>query len=151
VRSRTDAPSELRQLIKDSTTPDFPKGILLDRLNQFLEESERIIPAAADALRAGDLTQLGRLVDQSQQWSQKGLQNQIPQTIFLAQSARHLGAAAASAFGAGFGGSVWALVPKPLASTFQNDWLALYREAFPIQAQTAQTFISPAGQSASFT
>ena len=51
------------------------------------------------------------------------LGNQVPETISLASTARALGAAAASAFGAGFGGSVWALVPEADAHAFASDWL----------------------------
>ncbi len=63
------------------------------------------------------LDQFGRLVDRSQQASATLLGNQVPETIALARLAREHGALAASAFGAGFGGSVWALMtssrPKP--------------------------------------
>ena len=38
------------------------------------------------------------------------LGNQVPETIALARAARELGAFAVVRFGAGFGGSVWALV-----------------------------------------
>jgi len=60
----------------------------------------------------GDGAALGGLVDRSQELTTTHLRNQVPETIFLAKAAREEGAIAASAFGAGFGGSVWALVPK---------------------------------------
>ena len=41
---------------------------------------------------------------------------------------------ASSAFGAGFGGSVWALVEANDADTFAHDWLARYRSEFPDEA-----------------
>ena len=40
-----------------------------------------------------------------------------------------LGARAASSFGAGFGGSVWALVSTPDADVFAADWMDRYRAA----------------------
>jgi galactokinase len=41
------------------------------------------------------------------------------------------GALAARSFGAGFGGSVWALVPRKRSETFATEWVTLYREKFP--------------------
>ena len=59
----------------------------------------------------GRSTRSATLVDRvAASWPSELLENQVPQTIGLARSARQCGAAAASAFGAGFGGSVWALV-----------------------------------------
>jgi len=74
------------------------------RLEQFAEETEELVPAAAAALCAGGLEAFGRLVDRSQAGAERGLGNQIPETIHLQRAARRLGAVAASAFGAGFGG-----------------------------------------------
>ena len=75
------------------------------------------------------------------------LENQIPQTIHLARSARQCGAAAASAFGAGFGGSVWALVEAAGAEAFLAEWAERYRNAFPGEAENAAFFLSGAGPS----
>jgi len=52
-----------------------------------------------------------------------------------------LGAAAASSFGAGWGGSVWALVQKEDANSFARTWLTEYRQRHPDHASTA--FVSP--------
>ena len=67
---------------------------------------------------------------------------------FLAASARRLGAAAASAFGAGFGGSVWALVEKSQMKTFLVDWKAAYEKEFPQRAPAARFFPTSAGPAA---
>jgi galactokinase len=40
----------------------------------------------------------------------------------LARAAREHGALAASSFGAGFGGSVWALVDRDAADDFATRW-----------------------------
>ena len=45
----------------------------------------------------------------------------------LSVNATALGARAASSFGAGFGGSVWALVPTADADAFAADWMDRYR------------------------
>jgi galactokinase len=104
---------------------------LLARLKQFSEECFEIIPAVAEALAQGDLAALGELVDRSQAGAEAGLQNQVPETIHLQRSARELGAVAASAFGAGFGGSVWAMVREAGAVEFLEAWRASYLTAFP--------------------
>jgi galactokinase len=108
-----------------------PPDFLFDRFRQFLVESEELIPRAAEALGKGDLRELGRLVDLSHHNSRQFLWNIIPETDWLQQSARRLGAWAASAFGAGFGGSVYAIVPAAEAPTFQRAWEAAHLERFP--------------------
>lgn len=120
---------------------------LLARLDHFLAESEEIVPAAAAALAAGDLAELGSLVDRSQALASSLLGNQIPETDLLARTARELGAAAASAFGAGFGGSVWALLPEGGAAEFLARWRERYADAFPARAD-AEFFLTGAGSPA---
>ena len=73
----------------------------------------------------------GRLVDRSQQLTTTLLGNQVAETVALAKSARQQGAVAASAFGAGFGGSVWALVKRTELTGFLAAWQAEYAAAFP--------------------
>ena len=118
---------------------------LIDRFDQFEAESTRMIPAAGDALIAGRLDELGLLVDQSQEMAERLLHNQIPETICLAKSARKCGAVAASSFGAGFGGSVWALVRSAEAEQFMLDWKAEYQSQFPDAARRADFFAATAG------
>ncbi len=148
IRSDPSAIERIQRIVRDNPSPEFTKEVSLARLNQFVEESERIIPAAAAAMRSADLRQLGSLVDESQRLSIEGLGNQIPQTEFLATEARKLGAAAASAFGAGFGGSVWALVDDAAIDKFQEKWLTAYRQRFPNEAELASVFITQAGAGA---
>lgn len=121
---------------------------LLARLEHFILESGEIIPAAGEALAHGDLRAFGRLVDDSQQAAEQLLGNQTPETTFLAVSARHLGAAAASAFGGGFGGSVWALVEIGKADSFLSAWSGVYSENFPEASERAEFFATGAGPAA---
>jgi len=58
--------------------------------------------------------------------AEQALQNQVPQTVWLAAHARDFGAAAATAFGAGFGGAVWALVTEGDADAFAASWLTAF-------------------------
>jgi len=117
----------------------------LARLEHFLLESNELIPAAGDALAQGDLERLGTIVDRSQQAAEELLGNQIPETSFLARSARELGAVAASAFGAGFGGSVWALVAEAGAAEFEERWRDRYLSRFPVAARNAEMMVTRAG------
>ena len=138
VASGPAAIARLREL----TAGDDP---LRGRLDQFLAESEHLIPAAARALGAGELAEFGRLVDESQAGAEHGLRNQVPETVSLQRLARELGAHAASGFGAGFGGSVWALVPTAEAADFGRRWLDAYRTAHPEQRGAGVTITRPGG------
>jgi galactokinase len=140
-----DAPDRIRDVLRYVRHPGFPPELLRDRFDQFLEESERIVPEAAHAFARADAEALSRIVDRSQERAERLLGNQIPETITLARSARNLGAIAASAFGGGFGGSVWALVPAARADFFRADWQADYRRRFPASAQASEFFVSRAG------
>jgi len=121
---------------------------LITRLDQFDAESRDIIPAAGDALERGDLVTLGALVDRSQRGAEVLLGNQVPETLHLTRSARSLGAVAASAFGAGFGGSVWALVRRDDAQRFTECWHESYAVRFPEPAKRASFFTTAAGPAA---
>ncbi len=121
------------------------RGDLHDRLTQFVVESTELIPRAGDALLRGDLRQLGALVERSQSGAENWLRNQIDETIWLVRDARELGAPAASAFGAGFGGAVWALVPSEGVVEFRASWADRYVARFPAVAMHAKVFATNAG------
>ena len=100
------------------------------------------------SLRGGDLAEFGRQVDRSQQHGVDVLGNQIAETADMARLARREGALAASAFGAGFGGGVWALVERDRADEFNRAWQAAYAEAHPQAAQSSSYFASRPGPAA---
>ncbi len=133
ITSTPSAFDELRSVIAgaDTSGTGFTSRQLLTRLDHFVVESEELIPAASDALARGDLAAFGAIVDRSQARAEQLLENQIDETVELARSARELGAVAASAFGAGFGGSVWALVQSDTADDFLRRWERRYRDRFP--------------------
>lgn len=131
LESAPDALFRLRGILSRAAHPRATASDLIARVEQFAEESRVIIPAASDALARGDVAAFGELVDRSQHLAETRLGNQIAETIVLARIARELGAAAASAFGAGFGGSVWALVEEEAATEFTERWRARYLERFP--------------------
>ncbi|HSP90321.1 MAG TPA: hypothetical protein VLN08_05420, partial [Vicinamibacterales bacterium] len=101
-----------------------------------------------DALRDGDLVRFGALVDRSQEAAEVWLGTQVPETACLAREARRLGAAAASAFGAGFGGSVWAMVAEDTSREFLREWRLAYERAHPNAAARAVFFETSPGPAA---
>lgn len=140
ARSSPDAAAAIWRMLGKSEDPAFDRAFLLGRFGQFFEETMQIIPAVAGTLARGDLAAVGPLVDRSQKLAEHFLGNQIPETVALAREARSLGAVAASAFGAGFGGSVWALVRESEAQDFRARWSEGYARAFPEAASKAEFF-----------
>jgi galactokinase len=136
----------LVDVLRRSNDPDTPARVA--RAEQFLEEAGVIIPAAYDALGVRDIDAFGRLVARSHHLAETKLKNQIAETVALAASARSGGAAAASAFGAGFGGSVWALVRAADASAFVDSWRAAYLKDFAVHRDTAAFFAARPGPAA---
>jgi galactokinase len=144
IVAREGAATQLRQLVQDSAaTAD--RGRLLARLEQFTEESGRLVPGAAESLRHGDIAGFGAAAARSAELAVSALGNQTPETLHLVQAALALGAAAASPFGAGFGGSAWALVPDSDAAAFEDAWRQAYTGRFPARAPDATFFPTPAG------
>ena len=119
---------------------EFTARHLEARLEQFFDETFVFVPEAAAALAAGDLAAFGALVDRSQAGAERALENQVAETIHLQRFARELGAEAASAFGAGFGGSVWAMIPADQAEEFSARWRERYVRAHRQAASRAQFF-----------
>ena len=135
----------VRQLLESHSHPDFETSGLIDRFEQFYAESEEIIPRVPDHLHAKSSELFGQLAHRSQMLGARKLGNQVAQTEWLAEAGERLGAAAASAFGAGFGGSVWALIDADRASTFVTDWQNQYAQAFPLDVSRASFFLTRPG------
>jgi len=142
------AVDRIRAVVRRAGDRDFGPACLLDRLDQFVAESREIVPAAAEALARGDLARFGALADRSQAEAEAKLGNQVPETRSLARLARELGAEAASAFGAGFGGSVWALVPAETSAGFSDAWRAAYAAVHPERSAAATFFVTRPGPGA---
>lgn len=105
------------------------------RAEQTVIETTEIIPGAMAALNAGDLARFGAFTSRSQAMAGTHLQNQVPETIALVAGAHSHGAVAASAFGAGFGGAVWAAFRQ--GGDGPRAWIAEYRCRFPQHAALA--------------
>lgn len=148
LSSSPGAAAQLAAMVQASASNESIRSALAARLEHFAIESGEIVPEASDALAGGDLQAFGRLVDRSQRAAEQLLGNQVPETMYLAAAARRLGAVAASAFGAGFGGSVWALVESGSTEDFLASWEAEYRAEFPERAPEAAFFLTAAGPAA---
>ena len=142
--SSAEASATLDAILDRDRSGDGLTDPLRRRLDHFRLENDRVIPAALRALETSDLEAFGRVVDDSQAGAEQLLGNQVPETIALTRLARELGAVAASAFGAGFGGSVWALVPSDDVADFTAQWQRRYREAVPRQISDLAVFFPTA-------
>jgi galactokinase len=139
-----DAGERLQRLAEQGTE-EFDGDYLGPRFAQFREEVETIVPGVGDSMRDADFAAIGALVDRSMAMAEYALRNQVAETSFLARAARERGAAAASAFGAGFGGAVWAMVATADAEAFVDEWRASYVERFPPRAERAQWLVTRPG------
>ena len=157
------------------------RSALLERFEQFYDESECLVPAAAYALSNERYDLLGPIVDASHRGAVNLLKNQIEETAWLPLWARgmendlqlnplsvsnvgklsnqgpnkklktdktdateetdRIKAFASSAFGAGFGGSCWALVYRHQAKEFARQWQDEYNKRFPVDKNVSTGLI----------
>lgn len=130
IVDRPGAVEQLRTWIASAVLPDVSPAELWRRLDHFIAE-EAIVTAGAAACAAGDAAAMGALALESQTQAEQLLDNQVPETSTLAALARQLGAHGATSFGAGFGGSVWALVDQGDAAAFGQAWTEAHRRRYP--------------------
>lgn len=143
LASDPDAESRLRRALGRAPASGPAADDLSRRLSHFVREMARI-PLAAAAFGAADAPALSEFSAASQQDAERLLRNQVPETVALCDLARREGAFAASAFGAGFGGSVWALAFAEDADAFGHAWMRAYHQQFP-HRQTAEWFTASPG------
>ncbi|MEE2659491.1 MAG: galactokinase family protein [Candidatus Latescibacterota bacterium] len=134
----------LQQAIDTPPSPVFPTNSLHQRLEHYRREMT-VLSAATDALESSAFDEFAVFVAHSQQLSEELLNNQVEETVVLCRLAVEAGALTASAFGAGFGGSVWALVRRSQMPIVVEAWATAYRRAFPCRAEASQFFTTPAG------
>jgi galactokinase len=139
LQSSDAAVHELRALVRRTTSGGWPAPALENRLDHFIREDGRVLQAV-QACRDTDVTSLAHLAQDSQGDAERLLGNQIPETSALTRSARDLGAFAACSFGAGFGGSVWALVEAGDADVLARRWRP---DAFVARPGPPLTVVSP--------
>jgi len=124
------AEDALRDLVARSAHPAFNAGELSRRLSHFRAEDARV-PAALSAFQDEDVERVGDLAADSQRDAERWLGNQIPETSALVRIACESGAFAATSFGAGFGGSVWALARSAEAAAVEEQVMGRYGALYP--------------------
>ena len=127
----------VRQMRSKFTTRE-----LLGRVEQFRIENFEIIPAVSEQLAREQFDDIGDMIDLSQENAERFLGNQIAETSFLQRSAREIGTVAASAFGAGFGGSVYSIVKAGEAKSFADEWRRTYLSKFPQRTHASDFFVT---------
>jgi galactokinase len=142
LASRAHAEDQLRHAIAGSHRADYSADDLSRRLSHFCAEDARV-PAALAAFRDADAERLGELAAASQADAERWLENQIPETAALARIAVGAGAFAATSFGAGFGGSVWALADTTAAAAIGLAAIERYRSEFPACGRTDAFLVRP--------
>lgn len=103
---------------------------LSDRLRHFVEE-DLLVCDAFNALGDGSVSKFAEAANASHALGRELLGNTTPETAALVDTALAEGAVAGSTFGAGFGGSAWALVPSSDVDSFLDRWAAAYAGACP--------------------
>jgi galactokinase len=146
LASGPDAEAVFEQILERGGEDGFTSDELNKRLAHFIGEDSRVL-RAVDAFAHADVRAIGVIATASQHDADVLLGNQIHETRTLARVARDEGAFASSSFGAGFGGSVWALVPADQAATFGARWTDAYRRACQPPGPI-DTFISAPGPGA---
>ncbi len=147
LASGPGAVDQLRELAGSLPSPS-DRAASRARLEQFIVENQELVPSAIAALDARAIERFGEIVDRSQKAAERLLGNQVPETIALARLARDSGALAASSFGAGFGGSVWALVEASKAEVFLRRWQEVYEADHPDAAALSTFFVTRPGPGA---
>jgi galactokinase len=137
----------IQQAVRRYPSRDFDSAMLDRRLEHFVAEDARV-PLALDAVANGDTQALASLAQDSQADAGRLLGNQIPETSSLVALALECGAFAASSFGAGFGGSVWALAPAADGENLLRVWRRRYMERNPAIENVTGFLARPAPPSA---
>ncbi|MGQ0539808.1 MAG: galactokinase family protein [Gemmatimonadaceae bacterium] len=149
LRATSGDPAPVRAVLRESDTTNFAPSELLQRFDQFVVESV-LHDRAAAALDARDWQAFAAAAAESHRAAEELLGNQVPETRALVRLAHDAGAIAASAFGAGFGGSVWALLATDAAADFMGRWRSRYANAFPSAAGAAAFFATRPSRAAHY-
>jgi len=120
---------------------------IAERAYQFFRE-EQIMERAVVSVRNRNIAEYGRLINESHELSKLYLKNIVEEVDFLKESANRLGAYGATGFGAGFGGSCYAVVDRPGADGFIQKWREQYLKRFPQYDRKARFDRYPASSGA---
>jgi len=115
---------------------------LPSRVRQFLLEERETTPRAFQGLVWRNLEAFGNAVSASHRASRRLLWNIAPEVDFLQKTALKLGAAGASGFGAGFGGSIFAVTRTGNAEEFASTWRQEYVKRYPKREKESAFFLA---------
>ncbi len=144
LNSAPDAEDTLRGILTDAAHSAFTPEELTERLDHLVIEN-RLVESVPNRVDSDTINEFGALALQSHHAAAKLLKNQTAETKRLVELATQLGAFGASAFGAGFGGSIWAIIDAARAAAFLTDWQRQYENEFPHAAKRATFFIMRPG------
>ncbi len=119
------------------------KKDLAERAFQFYKEQD-IIHRGVAYLGQENLAGYGELINQSHDLSRKYLKNIVSEVDFLQKSANEMGALGATGFGAGFGGSCYAVIRASQHDVFVEGWRRKYAQKYPHFKAKAQFDVYPA-------
>lgn len=144
--ARTLGVDKLREATPEMLDEEEKSGRLqgnpLLRARHVVGENGRVL-AAVEALRAGDLAAVGRLMDQSHESSRILFENSCPELDFLSSEARNIsGCLGARLTGGGFGGAVLALVRRGTEEAFVQSMGERVAKAW---GRAPQTLVTGAG------
>lgn len=142
LRDVVSAGADFEALAARAATDEFDEATLRARLAQFDQECRIVVPQVLRGIELCDVVRVTRGVAHSVAGAVWALENQVPETLALTQLAVSAGAWCASPFGAGFGGSVWALVPDESAEQVASRWIADYRDTGLEAARRAEVFVT---------
>lgn len=119
--------------LRDLTVDDLPRAEqLLDdvtyrRVKHVVTEDARVLQSVA-ALKAGDLTRFGRLMDASHVSMRDDFEISVPQLDLVVETAQAAGSIGARMTGGGFGGCAIALLPAGEAEALASRVLRVFAD-----------------------
>jgi galactokinase len=130
------------EMLDDAVRTGRLQGAPLRRAQHIVGENVRVA-AAVEALRAGNLATVGRLMNESHESSRTLFENSCEELDFLAAEARIIpDCLGARLTGGGFGGAVLALVRRGTESAFVE---AIGARASAVWGRVPQTLVTAAG------
>lgn len=130
------------QMLDEAAAAGRLQGAALRRARHVTGENARVA-AAVEALRAGDLGAIGRLMNESHESSRTLFENSCDELDFLASEARAIpGCLGARLTGGGFGGAVLALVRRGTEEAFVKD---VGERVSTVWGRTPQALVTGAG------
>ena len=135
----------LMALVADHNLPPKTVYHVRARCRHVVTENERVL-AAVTALRAGDVTSLGHLMDEAHASMRDDYAASCPEADALTEIARGApGCLGARLTGAGWGGCVIALIKAGAVKAFRQEVIAGYQQATTLQTEP---FVCQSGERA---